>query len=205
MKNYFETSNVNWNNWNPSNVVFKSNNLTKKLLPAKNVLSWKSKTDRNDKMCELAGCKKSSYQGYNGQQYHRYTRENYFGVMVELKNVKSEYPSACIDFIDYRDKKNSIGENELKLDVLVYLNSYHTSWQWQQQPNGQWAKNHSKQSLPLDEGYKISYGGQGDSNPMSFDTFQELLQISEAVRQFLIECVVPAKRGEFDYDQLLVA
>ena len=93
----------------------------------------------------------------------------------------------------------------MKLDVLVYLNSYHTSWQWQQQPNGQWAKNHSKQSLPLDEGYKISYGGQGDSNPMSFDTFQELLQISEAVRQFLIECVVPAKRGEFDYDQLLVA
>lgn len=204
MKNYFENSPVNWNNWNPSNVIFKSNNMTKKLLPSDNVLSWKSKHDRNFQLARMTGGKQSSQKNWKGQTQQSYSRDNVVGVMVELKGLKSEFPTANIDFLDFTDKFNSVGDPISKIDALVYLQSFHTAWSWQQ-VNGNWQKISGKAICPLDEGYKISYGGQGDSNPMSFETFQELLQISEAVRNFLIDCVVPAKNGEFNFQDSMVA
>ena len=57
----------------------------------------------------------------------------------------------------------------------------------------------------LEEGYRMCYGGQGDANSMRFQEFQELIQITEAVKNFLVECYVPAKNGEFNYEELLVA
>ena len=204
MKNYFENAPVNWNNWNPSNVIFKSNMTTKKLLPSDNVMSWKSKGDRDLKLAKRTGGKliQNQYSNHYGVQH--YSKANSVGVMVELKELKSDFPSANIDFLDYREKTNSVGDLLPKLDALVYVQSFHNRWQWQQ-VNGNWQKIYGKATAPLDEGYVMSYGGQGDSNPMKFETFQELLQISEAVKNFLVECVVPAKNGEFDYDQLLVA
>ena len=64
MKNYFENANVNWSTWSPKNVIFKSNSVVKKLLPSENILSWKSKSDRDLKMCKLTGCKNVSHNGY---------------------------------------------------------------------------------------------------------------------------------------------
>ena len=200
MKNYFENSNVNWNHWSPQEVIFKSNNLTKKLLPAENSMSWTSKGDRDSKMCKLTGGQVQT--GHQGYSY--YGRENYKGVMVQLKDMKSEYPSANVDFIDYTDRKNSVGDRLCNLDVLVYINSHHRHYDWQN-VNGKWQRVGGKTICGTDEGYLIAYGGQGDANPMSFDIFQELLQISEAVRTFLVEYVVPAKSGDFNYDRLLVA
>ena len=205
MKNYFENSQVNWKNWNPNDVVFKSNSLTKKLLPSDNVMSWKTKTNRDDLMMKKLGAKTRTASGYNGQTYTTYSRETYKGVMVQLKDVKGEFPSADIDFLDYRPKTDSVGNRLASLDILVYIQSFHSPWDWYRDTNGNWQKKHSANVAPTDEGYRISYGGQGDGNPMTFETFQELLQISEAVRSFLVKCVVPAKNGELDYDQLLVA
>ena len=51
----------------------------------------------------------------------------------------------------------------------------------------------------------MCYGGQGDSNSMLFDEFQELIQITEAVKNFLVEVLVPVKNGEYDYSELMVA
>ena len=45
---------------------------------------------------------------------------------------------------------------------------------------------------PLEEGYRMCYGGQGDSNSMLFQEFQELIQITEAVKNFLVEVLVPS-------------
>ena len=53
----------------------------------------------------------------------------------------------------------------------------------------------SKKSLPDDEGYRIAYGGQGDNNYLDHREFLELIDIAEAVRRFLVEEVVPLKRG----------
>ena len=72
MKNYFETQRVNWRTWNPSQIIFKSNQLIKKLMPEDNILSWTSKGDRDRKMCELTGCKATSHTSYNGKPYNLY-------------------------------------------------------------------------------------------------------------------------------------
>jgi len=202
MRNYFENARVNWRNWNPSQVIFKSNRLIKKLLPEENILSWTSKGDRDQKMCKLTGGKAQT--GYGGHSY--VGRENYKGVMVQIKNPNDEFPSANIDFIDCTDRTDSVGNSVGSLDVLVYLNSFHRPFEWHRCPKtGSYTKKHNPNASPLREGYRMCYGGQGDANSLDFEEFRELVQITEAVRDFLVELLVPAKNGELDYDNLLVA
>ena len=171
MKNYFENADVNWKNWQPRDVIFKSGIISKKYMPEENLLSYKSKGDRNTKMGELQG------------------RGNHKAVHVVLKDTKGQYPTADIDFLDWNTGKFSNGMPKCSLDVLVYLVSRHQPWEWQRDANGNWKQVSTKKPAPISEGYQICYGGQGDNNPMDYETFSELLQISEAVRSFLIEVV----------------
>ena len=57
--NYFNKAKVNWNTWSPENIIFKSNQLVKKVLPSESILSWTSKCDRDQKMCKLTGGKQN--------------------------------------------------------------------------------------------------------------------------------------------------
>ena len=184
--NYFNKSKVNWNTWSPESIVFKSNQLVKKVLPPENVLSWTSKGDRDQKMCKLTGGK--AYSGYQTRSY--YAQENYKGVLVQLKDLKSDYPSANIDFIDRTHRKNSVGENLGSLDVLMYLNAFHACWDYVKCPQtNQYVKKARTNHTPLEEGYRFCYGGQGDANSMHFEESQELLQITQAIKNFLVEIV----------------
>ena len=171
MKNYFENADVNWKNWQPRDVIFKSGIISKKYMPEENLLSYKSKGDRNTKMGELQG------------------RGNHKAVHVVLKDTKGQYPTADIDFLDWNTGKFSKGMPKCSRDVLVDLVSRHQPWEWQRDANGNWKQVSTKKPAPISEGYQICYGGQGDNNPMDYETFSELLQISEAVRSFLIEVV----------------
>ena len=190
--NYFNKAKVNWNTWSPEDIIFKSNQIVKKALPSESILSWTSKCDRDQKMCRLTGGKQNSMINCD-----YYGAENYKGVMVQLKDMKSEYISANIDFIDQTHRVNSIGENLRSLDVLMYLNSFHARWDWVQCPQTkQFAKKHKTNHTPLEEGYRFCYGGQGDANSMDFEEFQELIQITESIRKFLVEVIVPIKKGE---------
>lgn len=202
--NYFNKSKVNWNTWSPESIIFKSNQLVKQVLPPENVLSWTSKGDRDQKMCKLTGGK--SYSVYQGHSY--YSNENYKGVMVQLKDLKSDYPSANIDFIDQTHRRNSVGENVRGLDILMYLNSFHARWDYVKCPQtNQYVKKARTNHAPLEEGYRFCYGGQGDANSMRFEEFQELLQITEAIKTFLVEVVVPITKNELTPDEyeLMVA
>jgi hypothetical protein len=191
--NYFNKSKVNWNTWSPESIIFKSNQLVKKVLPPENVLSWTSKGDRDQKMCKLTGGK--AHSGYQGHSYHG--NENYKGVMVQLKDLKDDYPSANIDFIDQTHRRNSVGENVGGLDILMYLNAFHAHWDYVKCPQtNQYVKKARTNHTPLEEGYRFCYGGQGDANSMRFEEFQELLQITEAIKTFLVEVVVPITRNE---------
>lgn len=204
--NKLNTSNVRWKTWSPENVIFKSNALVKKVLPSEHILSWKSKGDRNQKMCERTGCKSVQTNQFGGQPYTYYTKDNYKGIMVQLKDVKDDFPSANIDFIDWTERKDSAGNTKGHLDILVYLNSYHSNIQWDRCPNtGNWIKKKVGQIAPLREGYRMSYGGQGDAHALDFDEFHELVQITEMIRDFLVDVVIPAKNGELVEHDLLVA
>lgn len=198
--NYFTNTNVRWRTWSPENVIFKSNQLVKKVLPSEHILSWKSKSDRDQKMCKMTGCKQ-----VNGV-YTYYTKENYKGIMVQLKDVKDDFPSANIDFIDCTERKDSVGNFKGNLDILVYLNSFHSNFTWGKCPKtGNWVKTSTGKTTPLREGYRMCYGGQGDANPMDFDEFHEMIQITEMIRDFLVDVVVPTKNGELVEEDLLVA
>jgi len=202
MRNYFETQRVNWKTWNPDQIIFKSNRLIKKLMPEDNILSWTSKGDRDNKMCKLTGGK--MHTGYQGHAYHG--KENYKGVMVQLKDMNTDFPSANIDFIDCTGREDSVGNQMGSLDILVYLNSFHCPYEWVRcLQTGSYIKKHKTNVAPLEEGYRMCYGGQGDANSMQFREFQELIQITESVRNFLVEVLVPAKNGEFNYQELMVA
>ena len=203
--NKLNTSIVRWKTWSPENVIFKSNQLVKKVLPSEHILSWKSKGDRDQKMCKRTGCRASKHN-YNGIQSVYYTKENYKGIMVQLKDVKDDFPSANIDFIDWTERKDSVGNVKGNLDVLVYLNSFHSNFQWDKCPTtGNWVKTSIGKTAPLREGYRMCYGGQGDANSLDFDEFHELVQITEMIRDFLVDVVVPAKNGELVEEDLLVA
>jgi hypothetical protein len=195
--NYFTNTNVRWKTWSPENVIFKSNALVKKVLPSEHILSWKSKCDRDTKMCMKTGRKAT-------QTY--YTKDNYKGIMVQLTDVKSDFPSANIDFIDWTERKDSVGNTKGHLDILVYLNSFHSPFEWDKCPKtGDWIKKQVGQVAPLREGYRMSYGGQGDAHALDFDEFHELVQITEMIRDFLVDVVIPAKNGELVEHDLLVA
>ena len=66
MKNYFENQKIHWSAFAPQDLMFKSNNLTKKLIPAENLLSYKSKGENRGE--ELVAYKKNGrtkYKFYN--------------------------------------------------------------------------------------------------------------------------------------------
>jgi len=179
MKNYFENQPVHWDTFSPQDIIFKSNNLTKKLLPSQNILSYKSKRDRDTKMWEKVGG----------------LRDNYKVVNVKLFDVKDEFPRAAIDFIDRTPKFDSAGMHYSDMNTLVYVSSRHYVREWQK-VNGKWEiVNKNKTPLPDFEGYQISIGGQGHSNPATHRNLIEIADISQAIINFLVERILPLKRG----------
>ena len=191
MKNYFETSQVNWSNFTPKDIIFKSNKITKALLPEENILSWSSKQGRN---CEVA--KNAGGQPVQMGNNTYYKNDGLVGVFVQLCNLNTPFPEANIDFLDYRPKTNSVGHKLARMDILMYVRSNHAHWQWKQDAQGKWYQDYDPNTAPLEEGYRIAYGGQGEDNAMSFELFSEILQIANAVKSFLIERVVPFKNKE---------
>jgi hypothetical protein len=178
----------------------------KKVLPSEHILSWTSKGHRDREMCRMTGGKAVQTNQFGGQPYKYYTKDNYKGIMVQLKDLKSDFPSANIDFIDWTERKDSVGNPKGHLDILIYLNSFHSNWQYVKCPNtGQWIKKNTGKVAPLREGYRMCYGGQGDANSLDFDEFHELVQITEMIKDFLVNVVVPFQMGENVEEDLLVA
>ena len=195
--NYFNHKRIEWKTWNPKDIIFKSNNLIKKVVPSENILSWSSKADRDIKMCERTKGKLITSKNWQGQIATHHGAENYKGVMVQMKDAKSDFPSFNIDFIDQTERLDSVGNHKGGLDILVYLNSFHNSFKWVSDSHGHYTKQANGNVTPLREGYRMCYGGQGDANSLDFDEFHEIIQITEALRDFLVEVVVPTKNGEF--------
>ena len=69
-------------------------------------------------MCEKTGCKATQPSPYaNAKPYTYYTKDNYKGIMVQLKDVKLDFPSANIDFIDWTERKDSVATEKV---ILIY-------------------------------------------------------------------------------------
>ena len=197
MQNYFDTQPIHWHQFSPKDIQFKSNAITKKVLPEENVLSWKTKESRHNAIAEKTGATPHTSKGYSGQIHKWYGRDTYKAVFVQLTNVKQEFVGANVDFVNYLPKTHSDGGQMGNLDALVYINSFHDRYEWKQGANGHYSQQKvSKTTLPDHEGYRIAIGGQGDSNYYDHRELLEMIDISEAVRRFLVEQVLPHKRGK---------
>jgi hypothetical protein len=198
MKNYFETQKVHWHNFSPDSIIFKSNNITKKLMPKENILSYSTKRDRDDQMAVKSGATLAT----NQWGHSVYSNNRHVAVHVQLVDVKKDFVGANLEFAYLGERKDSLGGHWGGINALVYIQSYHDKFEWKNSGTGNGVNSNwqrvkiNPQSLPDAEGYKIAYGGQGDSNPMEFVELLELIEISEAVRRFLIDRVLPLKRGE---------
>ena len=202
MQNYFETQQIHWNQFSPKDIMFKSNSITKKLMPEENVLSWTTKESRHNGLAKKTGATPHSGKNWNGTSYKWYGRDSYKAVFVQLKNVNQEFVGANLDFVNYLPKEDSLGNPMPSLDALVYISSFHDKYEWKQGANGNYGRQLvSKQSLPDQEGYRIAYGGQGESNHLSASEFIEIVDVAEAVRMFLIERVLKLKRGLLEEDK----
>tara|TARA_R110000824_G_scaffold172973_2_gene350961 strand:- start:235 stop:843 length:609 start_codon:yes stop_codon:yes gene_type:complete len=192
MNNYFTTQRVHWYNFSPNDIVFKSNNITKKLMPEENLLSYRTKTDRDT----LSAKKSGATVGKNNWGNAKWLNNNHRAVHVKLTNVKEEYVTADIDFVDVSARKDSLGGLWSMINVLVYINSFHNKHVYQQ-VRGNWQRVKTNPvPLPDEEGYRISYGGQGEGMPMEYRDLIEIADITEAIRKFLIDRVLALKRGE---------
>jgi len=126
MNNYFDNAQVRWNLWSPQTIYFKSNNTLKKLIPSENLLSYKSKSDRNDQMAKISGGKLMTTNRYGSGNNQYYSQMNHHAVHVWLKDMKSGYPSACVDFVDMRERKNSVGHNIVTSTAIIPSNQKQT-------------------------------------------------------------------------------
>ncbi len=202
MQNYFETQQIHWNQFSPKDIIFKSNAITKKLLPEENVMSWTTKESRHNALAKKTGATPMQGKNWNGSTYNWYARDSYKAVFVQLKNVNREFVEANLDFVNYLPKKDSQGNAIAGLDALVYISSFHEKYEWKRGANGQYGRQLvSKDSLPDNEGYRIAYGGQGESNHMSASEFIEIVDVAEAVRMFLVDRVLKLKRGLLEEDK----
>lgn len=190
--NYFSTQPINWGLWTPQDIIFKSNQTIKKLMPSENILSYKSKNDRDTQMCKRTGGQ--MFTNHRGTTYHN--NNKYKAVHVHLRDVKSEFPNANIDFVYCLERKNSVGHALGGVNALMYLNSYHRTWEWKKDANGNYKQEFKGDTADVDEGYRFSYGGQGESCPLNYKEFSEMLEITEAIRRFLVEVLIPYKNGE---------
>jgi hypothetical protein len=197
---------IRWDVWSPDMVMFKSNNLVKKLLPKENILSYKSKGDRDQQMAKKTGGKLVSQSNYSGGTHTYRSNDKYKAVHVKLTNVKKDFVGADVDFIDMTKRKDSVGNNLGRLDILTYVCADHRVNEWVRDPHTQqWIQKSNPNIAPCDEGYRVAYGGQGECNSMSMDEWDEYLDIIKGIRQFLVEVVDPFRKGEFDVSELMVA
>ena len=143
---------------------------------------------------------KNKETSWNGQVYTYYSKDKYRAIHVKLKDLKSPYPSADLEFVDFTPKKDSVGNTFSHIMALVYINSFHQRSTWVKGSNGQYTTQKVGKVAQLDEGYRVAYGGQGDSNYMGLDELEEIAQISRAVKNFLVEVIVPFREGTLDYN-----
>ena len=197
---FFAQSKVNWNRFRPTDLVFKSNAMVKKIVPSENILSYSTKQDRDLTMAQRSGGTEEQRKHWDGKVFTYYSRDKYRAVHVKLKDLKSPFPSADLEFVDFTPQQDSVGNTFSNITSLVYINSFHQRSQWVKGSNGQYTTQKMGKVAQLDEGYRVAYGGQGDSNYMSCDDLEEIAQISRAVKNFLVEVVVPLKEGTLDYN-----
>jgi len=173
---YFEHQRIHWNRWTPDDIYFKRNIVTKKLNEELNVISYKNKGSWQD-------------------EYEK-------GIFVELRDTKTDYPSAHINL--YSTDTSQVGQQYWSgINNLVYIESRHNQYTWVQAQGtpsasngwGWTRKQTNKVPLSDHKGYKIYLGGTATMGEPQ--EFLEQFDIITAIHKCFCDRILPVKRGEY--------
>jgi hypothetical protein len=168
---YFQSCRVRWSQFEPTDIYFKRNILTRQLDEEINVIRWKNKTSFMD--------------------------EYSHGVFVSMSGTKDEFPNMEINIYDKRANANHNGhwhQSHNYTNNLVYIHSHHYQYDWVKDPNDpyNWVKKR-KNVVPMadDEAYFLDFHNMGARHP---DIMQEQIDIVFSVRNYMIDRVLPTQR-----------
>lgn len=177
--NYWQTKQIHWHDYRPESIFIKRNKISSQFED------------------EIQTCSYTTKTGFYHFLEERQGKHKGIGVCVRLHSLKNEFPCAEIDFLKYGvNKKYSNGEDKFTSpNAIAYITSNH---RWKQ-----YLWDHAKQSHVLKQGSSVALDQEGYQVHMSANQSQfggdrrecqEILDISWAVVDFLIERILPSKR-----------
>jgi hypothetical protein len=185
--NYWQTKKIHWYDYKPENIFIKRNKVSSHFEDEIQTASYKTKGGFVDFLNEDARGRFGNIKG------------KAVGVAVRLHGLKNEFPCAEIDFTKYGLNKNySNGTDKfISPNAIAYITSDHRRGKWVRNPiTNDWDMEYASTCAMDDEGYQVHFSA--NQSQFGGDRFacQEILDISWAVVDFLVERVVPHLREQ---------
>ena len=177
--NYWNTRQIHWHDYTPQNIFVKSNPTSRQFEGEIQTCSYKTKQGFYETLERVQG------QGVG------------LGVCVKLNALKSEFPCAEIDFLKYGiSKKYSSGDAKFTSpNAICYITSHHNDYQWINHPTKGWMNQKmGGRNVPTEEGYQIFMSANQSQFGGDRRECQEMIDISFAVIDFLVERILPLKQ-----------
>ena len=176
--NYWKTKRIHWHDYTPEDIFVKSNPTTRNLEGEIQTCSYKTK------------------EGFYATLENSQGKRKGKGVCVKLIHLKDKFPCAEIDFLKYGiDKRFASGDPRwTSPNAIAYIHSHHVSREYVNDPKQGWIL----QKIPLvvgdEEGYQVAFSANQSQFGGDIRECQEMMAISFAVIDFLLERILPLKR-----------
>lgn len=185
--NYWQTKKIHWYDYKPEDIFIKRNKVSSQFDDEIQTASYKNKGGFVDFLNENA---RGRYGGVVGKAV---------GVAVRLHGLKTDFPCAEIDFNKYNLKKklsNGV-EQYVPSNAIAYITSHHRRGEWKRDPiTHDWVMHYDPNTAMDEEGYQVSFSANQSQFGGDRYACQEILDISWAVVDFLVERVLPYMREE---------
>lgn len=178
--NYWQSKQIHWHDYKPEDIFIKRNKISSKLEGEIQTASYKTKTGFYHFLEERQG----NHRG--------------IGVCVRLHRLKEDFPCAEIDFLKYGiDKKYSNGNKKFtSSNAIAYITSNHQHGEYKHDPiSGKYVMHYDPNVARDDEGYQVHFSANQSQYGGDRRECQEMLDISWAVVDLLIERILPLNRG----------
>ena len=183
--NYWNTKQIHWHDYRPESIFIKRNKISSQFEDEIQTASYTTKSGFVDFLTN----------GNTRNQYGRMIKRA-VGVCVRLHSFKQDFPCAEIDFVKYNlNKKYSNGANKwTSPNAIAYITSNHQHGEYKRDAQGNWVMHYDPSVATDGEGYQVHFSANQSQYGGDRRECQEMLDISWAVVDFLIERVLPLHR-----------
>lgn len=184
--NYWNTKQIHWHDFTSEDIFIKRNRVSSQFEDEIQTASYKTKSGFIDFLTD----------GNARSQYGRMVKKA-VGVCVRLHSLKDNFPCAEIDFVKYNiSKQYSNGASKwTSPNAIAYITSNHQHGEYKRDAQGNWVMDYDPLVARDDEGYHVHFSANQSQYGGDRRECQEMLDISWAVVDFLIEKVLPCQRN----------